>query len=348
MPSHITHHLFARSAIKGAVSKNEFQEIQKTLDPYISFGAQGPDIFLHNRKRSPSALKYGISLHKRGYATFCANLLRLQDNTDTGHLLNSTLIYTLAFISHGILDRYAHPFINYFSGWVVQGQTESLRYLRLHPFFERIIDVLLLEKIEHKKACEYDFFNSISLGKDIPAALLTLLTKGIESTYYEKEHVDLENRLKNAYWDAMDFYRFTNPIDVSMKQLAYKREKNGESTKRILALFHPCELPEEIDFLNKKRNSWRSPFPPHKERKDSFIDSYERALDEATSLIKDVVHARKEGRGFGDDVARSMGDENLSDGTKEGVSTASCSSPLPLEHILKTIYDTLENSIEKQ
>lgn len=342
MPSHITHHLFARRVLKGAMRENEFRKTIEKFDPYINFGAQGPDIFLHNRKRSPAAFKYGTSLHKKGYGTFCGNLLRGEAKINAENIINESFVYVLAFISHGILDRYTHPFINYFSGWVVQGERESLRYFRLHPFFERIIDVLILKEMEGTTICDYDFFNSIFLGENIPNVLLTLLSEGIKATYSVKDQHDIVTRVKNGYWDAIDLYRFTNPKDQEMKQLAYRREKTGESRKRILALFHPCELPRNIDFLNNTHKLWRSPFPPYAEQRDSFMDMFTMALQDATTLVHEVIVARERGLSCEDEIARTLGDENLSDGKREGISPANYSAPLPLEGVLQEIYKKLE------
>src|SRR6056297_2211655 len=81
MPAHITHTIFAERAIKTAISRAgnakqpfEIEYLFKNYFNYLTLGAQGPDMFLHNQRTEPSAFEYGKLLHRRGYGRFIRHM----------------------------------------------------------------------------------------------------------------------------------------------------------------------------------------------------------------------------------------------------------------------------------
>ena len=119
MASHVAHLLFAEESATQAG-----QELDRK-DSYYVLGAQGPDLFLHSQRRKPRGIQYGGLLHRKGFASFAASLAVGSSEAQR---------YAAGFITHVVLDRGSHPFINYFAGWWDRGRPETRRYQHMHPF----------------------------------------------------------------------------------------------------------------------------------------------------------------------------------------------------------------------
>ena len=344
MPAHITHEIFAEKSLELAFKTSHLEQLAP-YRRYVIFGAQGPDLFLHNHRTHPTGLIFGKLLHTYGYGTFTRHLARAA--RDKGSSIDSELgAYILGFITHAILDRTTHPYINYFSGWVEAGNPESVRYYNCHAFFERIIDVLVLKIVARGEIGTYDFFTHVDLGEEIPELLLSTMVHAIESTYPEyRGHQDNRKRVQNAYLDTRGFYKFTNPSETENIKTAFARDGGGgDPTRRFLALFHPRALPD-MDYLNGAQKRWTHPGDPSEVHNESLIDLFSLALEMTTEPLctaASVLRGDTEPR----DLEIAVGNENLSDGRKRKKKRSlDIVEPLPLDKALSAVYATIAESI---
>lgn len=286
MPSQISHYIFATDLAR-TLDSGTASALTGTLDPFLALGAQGPDIFLHNRKRRPAGLNYGIILHRKNAGLFCASLIRANNRES---IASPEGAYTLGCISHVVLDRLLHPYINYHAGWVEPKQKHTYGYRINHPFLERIIDVKLLESRRRMTPDELDFASRIALDEDYATPLLAAIRTGIRTaTRRGGSDTDMLHRLSNAYKDALDYYRYTNKVDVSKA-----REALAESEETLpfwLGIYHPPTLPADIDFTNTARTQWCHPCTGEAYSSESVDDLYERALAHARMLFRAAVEA---------------------------------------------------------
>ena len=82
-----------------------------------------------------------------------------------------------------MLDRVTHPFINYFSGWVVPDRPDSEQYYHCHAFLERIIDVFVLRIRKRQTISDYDFFSHVDCGEPMPKEITEAISFGIVRTF---------------------------------------------------------------------------------------------------------------------------------------------------------------------
>ena len=336
MPAHITHEVFTDEIFRAALP--DIPGDDPLLRPYRVFGAQGPDFFLHNHRTEPSGLIFGQLLHSGGYGTFIKHLV--QYGKDQGHGIASQFgIFTAAFATHAVLDRVTHPFINYFSGWVMPDRPDSQQYYHCHAFLERIIDVFVLRIRTRQSIGSYDFLSHVDCGEAIPVDLVTAVARGIVETYERMYTIeDVSERVRNAYQDTRGFYIFTNPPDREHLYRAYKRDHGRSGTsKRTVALFHPERLPD-LDYLNFARKEWNHPGSLEEIHDESFIDLYDKAVTLAIPVVTAVQDAFN-GVIELDDLEVRVGNQNLSDGRDKKLRRRlELVKPLPLAEVLHSVY----------
>jgi hypothetical protein len=339
MPAQICHLLFAEEALLGALGGRAAGLLERHGNLF-RFGAQGPDFFYHNQRTRPTGLKYGVAAHHEGYGRLTADLVRefrrLEargiDETARGELA----AFTLGWVTHAFLDRVTHPFIVYFSGWVDPGRPETAKYFRCHIFFERILDVLILRERRGQEAAALSLPGLLGCGPVLPYPLVKTLLKALNAAYPRMSRKSLDRRrIENAYADAMFFYTYTDPSEPRYRRLALERD--SEAPKRRLALFHPQELPQEIDFLNTAQTRWRHPCLGEPTTA-SFPQLYEEALAQAMPALA-LVEQALAGRRGPEEVEAAVGNASLNTGLER---TQRCRpsycDPLPLPELLDGLY----------
>ena len=286
MPSHIAHYVFARELTERAFG-NGGSALLEEFDSFLALGAQGPDIFLHNRHRRPAGLNYGIILHRKNAGLFCAAIVRHHRQES---IFSPEGAYLLGCISHVVLDRILHPYINYRAGWVEPKQPETYEYRVNHPFLERIIDVALLRSQLDMTVDDLDFASVISCETSAALRILHLVRRALRAaTRRGSRDLLLSRRLRNAYLDAMSYYRHTNTIDFETA----RRELTiaDEQLPFWLGIYHPPSLPEDIDFMNAEHLTWRHPCSGETYSSESVYDLYERALPHGQMLFTAAIEA---------------------------------------------------------
>ncbi|RKX78647.1 MAG: hypothetical protein DRP87_05630 [Spirochaetes bacterium] len=338
MPAHITHQIFAEEVIKKAFPRKG-EEFYKDHEKLISFAAQGPDIFYHNRKSRPYCFKYGKIVHSSGYGTLVGYMIRYA--LSLGKTWNSDMgAFIIGFSTHAILDRKTHPFIIYFSGWVEPGRKATRKFYRCHPFFERVLDVLTLKRRKGVEVKNYNFFSYMK-GRFLETEIPELLLFSLQNTYPDLKNPAINMHcLKNVYSDALRFYKLTDPTTTESQIRAYNRE-GKKPPVRLLSLFHPHDLPRNIDFLNLSLKEWKNPFDENEKHTDSFDNLFDQSLEEA-AVVAVMVKETMEGKISVDRVVEHIGDSNLSDGKAAAGRQPSFSDPLPLWELMELNYHYLE------
>ncbi|MFO7850374.1 MAG: zinc dependent phospholipase C family protein [Spirochaetia bacterium] len=356
MPAQISHTVFAKRAVTRVLGDAGKRLASEFLN-YLALGAQGPDMFLHNQRTEPSGFLYGRVLHDRtGYGSFISSMAEylLEGSSDGPHAKGSFVspesAFLLGYATHAVLDRYTHPFINYFAGWVDPQREETKKYHQAHAFFERILDVFVLEEYENRDIYAYDFYSLVDCGPEIPARIKEQLVYAIGGTFgRDLDHTrDISGRVSSAYLDTMYFYELTNPPARDNMRAAYEMDKAAGFKFRYLALFHPANPREfDVDFLNEAHAPWQDPCKrtgesgngPAEEaeiRRDSFFELFEAAEKAAAEVVEAAAEVL-EGRRNPETLEGIIGNGNLNNGSLEPC-VLSVSSPLPLPELIDKIY----------
>ena len=107
MPAQICHAVFAEEALSAALG-SDGSALMREAGPWLRFGAQGPDLFYHNRITKPSGLMAGSCLHQAGYGSFLKRWIESLDRFG-GREDSVTNAVILGFVSHAFLAvSYTH------------------------------------------------------------------------------------------------------------------------------------------------------------------------------------------------------------------------------------------------
>ncbi len=341
MPSHIAHIIFAEEAISEALGQ-EGKNLLSSHGNILRFGAQGPDIFYHNQRTMPTGLRYGVLAHKHGFGTLVESMAK------EAMRLNATpqselAAFIFGFATHAPLDRRTHPYIGYRAGWVDPARPETARFFHCHPFLERILDVLVLRERRGVSITDFDFLPLLHCGKTLPYQVVKTLVKGLNSSYPSLNYKSRDRRrVDNAYRDTIFFYKVTDHKNSSFFRLVYKKDLRDGFHHRRLALVHPPQVPEGVDFLNVERNSWCHPCDENDVSHATFMELYQQALADAVKAVQDIseVIAR---RVSPEGLAAKIGEESLDTGREN--CTPRFSDPFPLPQIIDAMYGKLEKEI---
>jgi hypothetical protein len=365
MPSQILHTLFGEDVIAGIyrrivprfgiVADKALEKITLIHKKAFALGCQGPDIFYHSQERRPVGLEYGALLHRRGAGIFTAGLLKMglpdpppdEDDIRSGRRekgINALGAYAMGFMTHALLDRAAHPYIVYKSGWVSPQKPETLRYAKFHAFFERILDVLMLERLRGEAVSSWDQEEILAgICGNPPLGLKELLARALVLAFPERAGKDqkLSLRIENTFADCLHFYRFTDPRRTSLSNLSLNpAEEESGSTVSLenLAYVFPEKLPAAPDFLNLEKEPWYYPAGESRAAdRRSFPEVYEEAVEKATESITPVITEYLASGIFPiKEAAQAIGNGGLSIVDENGKPCAPVrSEPLPLDGVLE-------------
>jgi hypothetical protein len=384
MPSQILHTLFGEDVIAeiyrriaprfGIVAGKAMEKITSTHKKAFALGCQGPDIFYHSQGRRPVGLEYGALLHRRGAGIFTAGLLKMglpdpppdEEDIRMGRRekgINALGAYALGFMTHALLDRAAHPYIVYKSGWVSPHNPETLRYAKSHAFFERILDALMLERLRGEAISTWDQEGILAeVCENPPLGLKELLARALVLSFPERAGKDekLSRRIENTFADCEYFYRLTDPRRTSPAGGGPKAPRGpptepanaGEGFPReVLAYIFPEKLPAGVDFLNLEKTPWHYPVgnldsnesrwrvPAGAEAEDnrSFPEIYSQAIISAAESISPVITEYLATGIFPiKEAAQAIGNGGLSIVDENGKPCAPTrSEPLPLDEVLE-------------
>jgi hypothetical protein len=338
VPSQILHILFGEDLLVALDQAFLCRPVEDACRSAFALGCQGPDIFYHSQISRPVGLEYGTLLHRRGYGSFAAALfdLALPGGAAPGELA----AYAWGFATHAILDRACHPYIVYKTAKFGGGGER-----KLHAFFERILDVLMLEELRGKPVAAWDQDSLARICGDPPRGLRELLAAALRRVFPERAGRDdrLALRIDNAFRDSAGFYRHTDPGKTSFLQSGGTPQEQAALQRRIvgeapLAYIYPEALPRDIDYLNRERRAWQYPLVGGGRDTRSFPEIYAQALETALETLGPLAVKYLETRfpPAGEASARRIGNGGLSIQDREGKPCpATCSEPLPLERVLE-------------
>jgi hypothetical protein len=342
----------------GVVAEKALKKILIDYRVWFLLGCQGPDIFYHSQMTKPVALEYGTLLHRRGYGIFTAALLKMAlpdpppSEEDIRMFRREKGItplgaYALGFMTHAFLDRLAHPYIVYKSGPAFPAPAEPFRPgpgqgpalgKNAHAFFERIIDVLMLEYLREMPVSSWDQEALLVSACEAPTpGLRELLARALIAAFPERAGGDarLQERMENTFLDCTAFYRYTDPGKTSIRRGAY-----GDAPDWLreipLPYLYPEDLPGHIDYLNLAHRTWFYPGPGGAPDSRSFPAIYADTVQTAADSLSVFIARYLETGTFPiKEAAQTIGNGGLSIQDETGKPCAPVrTSPLPLDEVL--------------
>lgn len=329
MPAHVSHLLFAEQAVRRIGVGGE--RLLAAAGNALRLGAQGPDLFYHALRTRPHGFRFGPLMHRTRFGSLVAAFLRHAPRSA------ESAAFAAGMATHAALDRCWHPYVVYHAGWVDPSQPATRRLRRCHAFLERVLDVLLAERLRGGLT-RIDLLAGVRLGPELPAGLRAGLVAAIADVYPRSHDPATDPaRVANAYHDALRFYAATDPRRPEFRRRAQETERREGAGRRRLALFHPAAVDRSVDWANEEHRRWRHPCDGSDASTASVFDLFEQALKEVEPMLTAVLSAAGRGAGFAA-VAQAVGDHGLNL-TRNGDRCApSICDPLPVADLLDSQY----------
>lgn len=241
------------------------------------------------------------------------------------------------FVTHQVADRVLHPYIVYRS-WVANSTgIPGVPPDRFHVFLERVLDVLLFERLEGRSVSSFDCMKVFAVDHSALRNLARPIALALAETYpLESENASyLEQRVLNAFTDTLHFYRLTNPSDVTLASPPDEIRQALFPSFDVsgAALLHPVGLDSSVDWLNDANELWLDPVTGA-ERRLSVSDLFGSAVEGAASAI-DAAAKVLSGLGDPDSLESVFGNGPLSVSGPDGkIGTVNHASPFELGPVL--------------
>ncbi|WP_330948558.1 zinc dependent phospholipase C family protein [Virgibacillus sp. MG-45] len=263
MPNIWTHMLFCEDVI---------DTIGNSPDPYFKYdsmlklGAQGPDPFFYYNfwpwiKNEP-VHEIGMQLHSNHCGPFLLDLI-----TSAKAMDKEVRAYVFGFITHHILDRNTHPYINYRAGY------NSNNHQRL----EVIIDTIMMEKYHNLKTWKTPVYKEINVGTRLNASIVELLHETIQK-HYPDIAKSSSSYIQKAYRD----------MKLALKLLSDPYGWKNALLKSLVSAYSHQPVKNQVDYLNLAHTAWKHPATGEIST-ESFIDLYEKGRAEAIEIMTAVL-----------------------------------------------------------
>ena len=356
MPAHISHLLFAEDALREATADADV--LLEQAGNLFRLGAQGPDLFYHNQRTRPLALRYGSLIHRRGFGTLVAHMAHtvIAAAHRTGSVDVQQAAFLAGFATHADLDRRAHPYIICRAGWVRHGEPATQRFRRCHPLLERLLDVVALRARRGRELADFEFLANVTCGERLPYAPLKMLVKGMNDAFPAATYRSRNRRrVENAYADSMRFYALTDHRDGRLRERALAVDRREGYRHRRSAVFHHAGAGAELDPGNLRRRPWPHPCDPSVVSDRSYLDLMAAAQQDVVPKLRrllsllgwpggagrpaaDAVPGAAGAGGRVAELAALFGDQGLG-ATLDGKSCAPVHcDPLPLPELFERLH----------
>lgn len=274
MPNLLAHNLvvkrfFLKEDGQNTTSNHNF--IRGNFD-FLALGSQGPDPLFYvgllpsHGLHLPTANKrIGNDLHKTDGKKFFKLMIERAYGLENDKDRTRFEAFIFGQLAHYLLDREAHPYILYESGFDENGKISG-KYHYDHANFEANIDACLAKKFKMNY-----FLSNPADALCIDKHFLHIIDKELVPVF--KKYYGYEKLPKNLYTNAiLNMYsvvKFMNRnADIKKKILP----------KRITGIAMPQEKPEFPNCLNETKEIWLDPVTGEKHT-ESFIELHTRSFE---------------------------------------------------------------------
>jgi hypothetical protein len=264
-----------------SVSKTQPKPFIKGNFAFLSLGSQGPDplfyvgiIPFHALHLVTANKRLGNKLHKQDGKKYFRLLVEQSYMIDDDLEKCRFQSFIFGQLAHYLLDREAHPYVLYETGFDEDGRITG-KYHYLHTHFEAEIDTSLAMKyrMNYFLSNPSDF---IPTDKDFLKIIDRNLVPVLKKLFDEKNLP--ANLYSNAIINMHSWVRYINKGNLRAKMF-------GKSSLSALKL--PINK-ADTGCLNETKETWLDPVTGAK-RNDSFIEIHSRAFELLDSCYHDIL-----------------------------------------------------------
>ena len=285
MPAVITHYLFAKTCVDSIGDTEVLKSVEQHRDIFY-LGAQGPDI-LFFALGDKTLNQLGERMHHEGINGFFAECINRIRKTAAHDGRYEIIAYVTGFICHYALDTCTHPYIYYKTGFSdVFGNITGESEVR-HHFLETTIDCILSEKIEEMNPYLLNIVKKITIEAKKRALIGKFLSETVQLSY--DTALSPDDYVK-AMRDMAFVYRVLRDKSGRKRAILYKLGKVFRYMESVASLVHYAPV-ERLDYLNEQRNEWSYPWDVVMDMNFSFMDLFNRAIEDSRIYINAFAKA---------------------------------------------------------
>lgn len=302
MPAFSTHYAFASRCAGMVQAHCRFAVHQSAL----MLGTQGPDIFFFHRVL-PVCMP-GKPLRKAGSALHRAKPGDIFDAAaryiKTSKEPEIALSYFYGFILHYALDRCCHPYI-----YAQQNRLQKIfskeQPFTLHNEVELALDAYTLQKVLHEKdpaafQPALTFFTDARLLQETDALLRAVLQSACRMILPKGAPAQAAEDTRTAQKMLHDEHgckrRFVHGTEQALAPLLHGF--------RLSVMIRPTGAQSGAAYANETHQIWQNPWQPQTDRRESFLDLFYSAMQDAEKLA-DGFQAVLRGEAGGGDVTQN-------------------------------------------
>lgn len=287
MPAVVTHYEF----IKCLDKHNKYFDV-------LALAGQGPDPFFY----------YGYNLKKRGDAKNIRKFGTLLHHMDIALVYNFMIEYAMSkkneerdilltfikgFMYHYCLDRNAHPYIFYISGFS-DVETEKKKYSLEHAKVESYIDALMYKKCQESKP-----IRQMLNVKDEHLKIISNMFGDLGRKYFNLKYVN-----EKTYYYGVKDMRFVNHLLVSPLKIKKVLFMIFFKNHRLNAMSGPLTLKslKKYDLFNSTKQKWLNCVNGNI-RFESFYELFDNAKRDAET-VNSIIGKAQNGENILNDLKR--------------------------------------------
>ena len=312
MPAVITHYLFAKACAETLFGNDAYKSVSQHGDIFC-LGAQGPDILFFALGNKPMN-QLGERMHNEGVNKFMAECINRIRKTAIHEGKHEMTAYMAGYLCHYALDTCTHPFIYYKTGFSDEEGRLSGESVNRHRFLETTIDSILSKKIEDKNPYFLNISEKITVGSKKRALIGQFLSEAVDASYgapmYPEDYI-------KAIKDTAFVYRVLRDKSGGKRKALKALGKVFRGLGPIAEMVHYWPV-RRLDYLNEQRGVWRCPWDDSIDLNLSFMDLYNKAIEDSRIYIGAFIKAIN--KQLDDKIALSiLGDKNFSTGLESPV-----------------------------
>lgn len=284
MAGYATHEIFGREVVE-KIEDNVIKSFIERYDGIFGVGCQGPDLFLYNLPMHIGNYKKNIGsrMHQEGSSRFFAYLLWNIWNAKDSEIMEIGLSYFYGVLTHYTLDSMIHPYVYARIGYDPEVSYSKKATAGLHHRLESAIDAKMIAVKEDILPSKYQPLACISVNKRQGDILAKLLAQTVRKSYrigIRKENVT--SSLKMMRILVRGFYGCSDKLKKCLERMERIFFEDCLCSNYVVA----DEYIKKRRVMNTENATWRNPWNPAKESKDSVWEIYDKAIIQYQEYLK--------------------------------------------------------------
>jgi len=258
----------------------------KTLSGFPNYNeynifSQGHDLLIYYQYYFPLKLKQNIidsvKLQENSLPEFVFNYMDIAKSNGALEEEATRIFIGSGYVTHHIVDMYIHPLLIYYSKDHTPNKNNATWQ---HGIIETLIDVYMMERFENKNPATYKIYKDFEFKKQVSQRFIDTLNKSFEKTY---NMANIGSKFKISLYQTKSYIQIVKYDPKGFKKKLFDcLDKYFMGTSSFS--YHVNSL-EALNYLNIENKLWSNSSNSTLTSTESFMDLYNKALDESSYII---------------------------------------------------------------